>query len=89
MSSKKLPPFFTITNFRYFRFNDILRMLNLYKIIVKDQEALDSWAADEISVAETPFWKYLEYVPVILRNCKKIKRRKTVGSTISRFLSTY
>ena len=77
--------FFTVTNLIYFRFNDILHMLNVYKIIVKDQEALDSWATDEISVAEISFWKYLEYVPVILRNCKKIKRRKTVGSTISRF----
>ena len=64
-------------------------MLNVYKTIVKDQEALDSWATDEISVAEIPFWKYLEYVPVIFCNCKKIKRRKTVGSTISRFLSAY
>ena len=80
---------FTITNLSYFRFNDILHMLNVYKIIVKDQEALDSWATDEISVAEISFWKYLEYVPVILRNCKKIKRRKTVGSKISRFLSAY
>ena len=34
--------FFTVTNLIYFRFNDILHMLNVYKIIVKDQEALDS-----------------------------------------------
>ena len=33
---------FTITNLSYFRFSDILHMLNVYKIIVKDQEALDS-----------------------------------------------
>ena len=80
---------FTITNLSYFRFNDILHMLNVYKIIIKDQEALDSWATDERSAAEISFWKYLEYVPVILRNCKKIERGKTVGSTISRFLNAY
>ena len=34
--------FFTITNLSYFRFNDILHMLNVYNILVKDQEALDS-----------------------------------------------
>ena len=76
MSSKKLLPFFTKTKFSSFCFNDILRMLNVYKTIVKDQEALDSWATDEISVAEISFWKYLEYIPVILRNCKKNKEEK-------------
>ena len=34
--------FFIITNLSYSRFNDILHMLNVYKIIVKDQEAHDS-----------------------------------------------
>ena len=79
---------FSLTNLSYFKFNDILHMLNVYKILVKDQEVLDSWATGEISVSELfLLLKYLEYVPVILRNCEKIKRRKIVVSTISRFLS--
>ena len=79
---------FSLTNLSYFKFSDILHMLNVYKILVKDQEVLDSWATGEISVSEFfLLLKYLEYVPVILRNCEKKKRRKIVVSTISRFLS--
>ena len=33
---------FSLTNLSYFKFNDILHMLNVYKILVKDQEVLDS-----------------------------------------------
>ena len=86
---EEVTTFFYNNEFKLFQIQWHIHMLNVNKIIVKDQEALDSWATDEISVAEISFWKYLEYVPVILRNCKKIKRRKTVGSTISRFLSAY
>ena len=41
-------------------------MLNVYKILAKDQQVVDSWAADEISVLEILFWKYLQYFPLIL-----------------------
>ena len=66
MSQKKLPIFYVITNLSYFKCNEILHMLNVYKILAKDQQVVDSWAADEISVLEILFWKYLQYFPLIL-----------------------
>ena len=47
------------------------------KIPVIDVKIVDSWAIDEISIAEILFWNYLEYVPVILRNYKKLNRGKS------------
>ena len=47
---------FSLTNLSYFKFNDILHMLNVYKILVKDQEVLDSWATGEMSVSEFFFF---------------------------------
>ena len=39
-------------NLTSFKCNDILHTLNVYKILTKDQQVVDSWAADEISVSE-------------------------------------
>ena len=78
--------FFTIFNFRYFRYNDILHTLNVYKIIAKDQQVVDSWTGDEIPVSEILFWKYFKYVPLIFSNYKKLKTTKMAGFTISCFL---
>ena len=61
--------------------------LNVYQIPAKEHQVVDSWAPDEISVSELLFWKYSEYVPQILRNYKKLKRKKIVRFTISSFLS--
>ena len=58
------------------KYKDILHTLNVYRILPKEDHAVDSWAADEISVSEILFWKNLEYVSLILRNCKKIKEEK-------------
>ena len=44
-------------------------------------------ATDEISVSKMLFSKYLEYVPLILRNYKKLKRKKIVKFKISFILS--
>ena len=61
-------------------------MLNVYEIPAKEHQVVDSCAADEISVSEILFGKYLEYVPLILRNYKNVKRIKVVRFTISSIL---
>ena len=68
------------------KYNDLLHTLNLYQIPAKEHQVVDSWAADELSVLEILFWKYSEYVPQILRNCKKLKRAKIVGFKYSSIL---
>ena len=67
---------------RYFTYLD-----NIYKILAKEHQVVDRGAADEISLSQILFWKYLEYVPLILRNYKKLNRAKTFRFTISSFLS--
>ena len=66
-----------ITHWRYFKYNDLLHTLNVYKILKKEHQKIVQ-AADEILVSKTLFSKYLEYVPLILRNNKKIRRKKLV-----------
>ena len=61
-------------------------MLNVYEIPAKEHQVVDSCAADEISVSEILFGKYLEYVPLILHNYKNVKRIKVVRFTISSIL---
>ena len=68
------------------KYNDLLHTLNLYQITAKEHQVVDSWTADELSVLEILLWKYSEYVPQILRNCKKLKRAKIVGFTYSSIL---
>ena len=78
--------FSILTPWSYSKCNDILHAFNSYKISEKDHQVVDSWAAYEISVLEILFRKYLEYVPIILRNYKKLKRTKIVRFTITSFL---
>ena len=63
-------------------------MLNVYKIPAKEHQVVDHSEADEISVSQVLFWKYLEYVPLILRNHKKLNSIKIVGFKTSSFSST-
>ena len=49
----------------------ILHTLNVYKIPAKEHYVCDRWVANEISVFKILFSKYLEYVPLILCNCKQ------------------
>ena len=49
---------------------NILGTLNVYKISANEHQVSDRWVTDEISVFKILLWKYLEYVPLILRNCK-------------------
>ena len=58
------------------------------KIPAKEHQVVDHSEADEISFSQVLFWKYLEYVPLILRNYKKQNRMKIVGFKISSFSST-
>ena len=62
--------------------------MNVYKISAKEHQVVDRCAADEMSVSEILFGKYLEYVTLILRNYKKVRRTKVVRFTISSILST-
>ena len=56
--------------------------LNVYKISAKELQVVH-----EISVSETLFGKYLEYVPLILLNYKKQKRKNIVRFTYSSILN--
>ena len=52
-------------------------ILNVYEIPVSEHYVVDSWAANETSVSEILFCKYLEYVqPLMLPNYKKLKEPK-------------
>ena len=53
-------------------------MLNVYKVPAKEHQVVDSWAADKMSFSEILFWKYVEYVPLILHNSKKLRRKEFV-----------
>ena len=79
--------FLIIAHWSYFKNNNLFYNLNVYKISAKEHQVVHSWDVDEISVSETLFGKYLEYVPLILQNCKKQKRTKIVRFTYSYILN--
>ena len=79
--------FFILSQWSYSKCKDILQTLNVYKISAKEYQVVDRWDADEISASKIIFWKYLQYVPVILRNYKKLNRMKIVRFKISSFAS--
>ena len=62
-------------------------MGNVYKILANEHHVVDSSPGHEVSVPEILFYKYLKHVPLILRNCKKLKRTKNVRFKISSILS--
>ena len=62
--------FLTLTHSSHSKWKDILHTLNVYNIPAKQHQGVDWSAAYEISVLEILFWKYLEYVPLILSNYK-------------------
>ena len=62
-------------------------MGNIYKILENEHHVVDSGTGHEVSVPEIFFWKYLKHVLLMLRNCKKLKRRKIVRFKISSILS--
>ena len=82
-----MPTFLTLTHSGYFNWKDILHSLNVYKISAKEQQVIDRSGAYEISVLQILSWKCLEYVPLILRNYKKLKSTKIVIFPTSSFLN--
>ena len=79
--------FFILTHWSYSKCKDILQTLNVYKIPAKEHQIAYRWDADEISVSQILFWKYLEYVPLTLHSYKKLNNTKIVGFESSSFLS--
>ena len=61
--------------------------MNVYQISAKEHQVVHRWDADEISVSETLFSKYSEYIPQILHNYKKLKQTKIVEFKYSSALS--
>ena len=85
--TRNLELFLILTHWSYSKCKDILQTLNVYKFPAKEHQAVDRWDAEEISVSEILLWKYLEYVPLILHNYKKLNAAKVVRFTISSFLT--
>ena len=44
-----------------FKCNGLQHTLNVYKHHAKELQVVDSWHADEVSISEILFWKYLEH----------------------------
>ena len=61
--------------------------MNVYQISAKEHQVVHRWDADEISVSETLFSKYSEYIPQILHNYKKLKQTKILEFKYSSALS--
>ena len=68
-----------------FKYEGLLCTLNLYKVPAKEHQVDDRLVADEISVLEILLWKYIENVPIMLRNYEKVKITNIVRFTISTF----
>ena len=68
--------FLILTHWIYSKCEDILQTLNVYQITEKEHQVVDRWGTGEISVSQILFWKYLEYVPLILRSYTKLIKRK-------------
>ena len=79
--------FFILTHWSYSKCKDILQTFNVYKIPAKEHQGAYRQDAEEISVSQILFWKYLEYVPLILQSYKKLNNSKIVGFKSSSFLS--
>ena len=68
-----------------FKYEGLLYTLNLHKVPAKEHQVDDRLVADEISVLEILLWKYIENVPIMLRNYEKVKITNIVRFTISTF----
>ena len=66
--SKNYQILLILTHWSYSKCNDVWHTLNVYIIPAKKHQVVDSWVVDEISVSGPFFGKYLENVPVTLRN---------------------
>ena len=64
---------------------NILDTFNVCKSPAKEDQLVDRWDADEIEMKGIVFYKYLQCLPLILRNSKKLNMAKIVIFTISYF----
>ena len=55
-----------VTHWSYFKYNNLLDALNVYKIPANEHQEIDSWAVDEISVSKMFFSKYLRSRGIIV-----------------------
>ena len=46
----------TKAHWSYFKYNDLLHTLNVYKIPAKEHQVVDLWVADEMSASEILLW---------------------------------
>ena len=76
--------FFLLTHWSYSKCKYILQTFSVFKIPANERDRCD---AEKISVSQILFWKYLEYVPLILHSYKKLNNTKITGFEISSFLS--
>ena len=65
--------FFIKSHWSYFSNNDLSLRLNIYKIIRKEHQIVFFTVTHEIATSETPLWKYLEHIPLVQDNYKKLK----------------
>ena len=75
-------------HWNYFKCNELLHTLNVYKIPRKEHQVVDFWVADKILASEILFWKYSKYVPLIECNYKKLKMPSFLWFRKSSILST-
>ena len=79
--------FFTLRHSSYSKCKYILQTFNAYKIPAKEHQGAYREDVEEISVLQILFWKYLEYVPLILHSYKKLNNSEILGFKSSSFLS--
>ena len=64
-----------------------MQTFNVFKIPANEHQVANRRDAERISVSQILFWKYLEYVPLILHSYKKLNNTKITGFEIYSFLS--
>ena len=62
-------------------------MLTVYRIPAKEHQVVERSATNKASVLKTLLWKYLENVPLILHDYKRLTSTKSKTFTISSALS--
>ena len=74
--------FFIKMHWRHFKYHNLLHRLNIYKFPRKEHQVVDFWVSDQLAAWKILFRKYLEYVPLIKHNYKKLKMPKFLWFTI-------
>ena len=75
------------THWSYFKCNDLLDSLNVYKNPRKEHQVDDFWIIDQMAAPEMRLGKYLEYLSLIQDNYKKLKMTKLLWLTFFSILN--